>query len=158
VEPTYAAPYDSVEKQQYTSNDVYYDAAEGYALVGQEEHIYEEFSNCTTGEAEQMDNEIYHDAVDKNEEHIYDTIPDNFTTDEQRNKITRLAEQTFAPPKSFIARLTSSIWNALFGTKNEPKIVPPAELVARAMQINIDGICHALNKFIAEKEVDDIFR
>lgn len=193
VEPTYAAPYDSVEKQQYTSNDVYYDA-EGYATLGEEQHIYEKLSDYATGEAEQMENEIYYDesgdefyydALGENEEHIYETIPDNASdkttnylnsnkeinvenaltsleksvaTTVVRNEITRLAEQTFAPPKSFISRLTSSIWNALFGTTNESKIVPPADLVARAMRVNIDGICDRLNECLAKKTISGVFR
>ncbi|WP_032114943.1 hypothetical protein WH390_06755 [Candidatus Arsenophonus nilaparvatae] len=184
VEPTYAAPYDSVEKQQYASNDVYYDA-EGYSIVGQEKHIYEQISDYALEEGEQMENEIYYNPFGENEEHIYETISDNTSdkitsylnsnketnltnnltsleksvaTTVARNEITRLAEQTFAPPKSFISRLASSIWNAISGSKNQSKIVPPAELVACAMRVNIDGICDRLNECLAKKTISGAFR
>lgn len=184
VEPTYAAPYDSVEKQQYASNDVYYDA-EGYSIVGQEKHIYEQISDYALEVGEQIDNEIYYDAFGKNEEHIYETISDNTSdkttsylnsnketnltnnltsleksvaTTVARNEITRLAEQTFAPPKSFISRLASSIWNVISGSKNESKIVPPDELAALAMHTNIDGICDNFNEYLAKQTISGAFR
>ncbi|HGJ5884027.1 hypothetical protein [Arsenophonus sp.] len=75
-----------------------------------------------------------------------------------RNEITRLAEQTFAPAKSFIARLASSIWNAVAGSKNESKIVPPAELVACAMRENITEICDRFNECIEKKTISGAFR
>lgn len=76
----------------------------------------------------------------------------------ERKKITRLAEQTFAPPRSFITRLTSSIWNALFGAKNESVVISKDKLVTDAMRVNIEGICNALNKQINNGEVDGLFR
>ncbi|RXK32771.1 hypothetical protein BBD39_09885 [Arsenophonus endosymbiont of Bemisia tabaci Asia II 3] len=184
VEPTYAAPYDSVEKQQYASNDVYYDA-EGYSIVGQEKHIYEQITDYALEEGEQIDNEIYYDAFGKNEEHIYETISDyasdktssylnsnketnvenGLTSLEKyvainmvRNEITRLAEQTFAPAKSFISCLASSIWNAVSGSKNESTILPPAELVTCAMRENITEICDRFNECIEKKIISGAFR
>lgn len=70
----------------------------------------------------------------------------------ERKKITRLAEQTFAPPRSFITRLTSSIWNALFG-ENESVVISKDKLVTDAMRVNIEGICNALNKQINNGEL-----
>ncbi|WP_181994023.1 hypothetical protein [Arsenophonus endosymbiont of Bemisia tabaci] len=246
VEPTYAARYESVEKQQYASNDVYYDA-EGYSIVGQEKHIYEKISDYALEEGEQIDNKIYYDAFRKNEEHIYETISDyvlekrekmenetyydgfgkikslsykcqkksarmrhryffrtqygvikikslsyiyetisDYVSDKTssylnsnketnvengltsleksvainmvRNEITRFAEQTFALAKSFISRLPSSIWNAVSGSKNESKIVPPAELVACAMRENITEICDRFNECIEKKIISGAFR
>lgn len=184
VEPTYAAPYDSVEKQQYASNDVYYDA-EGYSIAGQEKHIYEQIPDYALEVGEQIDNETYYDVFGENEEHIYETISDNASDNTSshlnsnkeknvendltsleksvainmaRNEITRLAEQTFAPAKSFISRLANSIWNAMSGSKNESKIVPPAELVACAMRENITEICDRFNECIEKKTISGAFR
>lgn len=184
VEPTYAAPYDIVEKQQYASNDVYYDAEE-YSIVGQEKHIYEKISDYALEKGEQMDNEIYYNPFGEDEEHIYETISD-YSSDKtsshlnsnkeknvendltqyvkfvmttvERNEITRLAAQTFAPPKSIISRLASSIWNALFGSINESKIVLPDELAARAMHTIIDEICDRFNQCLTKKTISGVFR
>ncbi|MFS1538323.1 MAG: hypothetical protein ACL7BU_06060 [Candidatus Phlomobacter fragariae] len=72
----------------------------------------------------------------------------------------RMAEQTFDAPKSFISRLASSIWNSLFGSKNEsvPVIVRHDELVVRAMQANIEEICGKFNKCIKEEKIAGVFR
>ncbi|WGL97093.1 hypothetical protein QE177_07535 [Arsenophonus sp. aPb] len=146
------------------------------SAVGEKPHIYDEIGYAAIGENEEpIYEEIGNYASDRATNHLHSnkeiniTKPNNFSSIEnmvfaevkfnnERNKITQLAEQTFAVPKSFISRLASSIWNALFGTKNESKIVPPAELVARAMHLNIKGVCDALNNAIAEKNVDGIFR
>ncbi|WP_119711127.1 hypothetical protein [Arsenophonus endosymbiont of Aleurodicus floccissimus] len=140
MEPTYAAPYDSVEKQQYASNDVCYDA-EGYSIVGQEKNTYEQISDNALEEGEQMDNEIYYDTFGENNQHTYETIPDNASdkttnylnsnkeinvendltsleksvvTTVVRNEITRLAEQTYSLHLNLLFRVLPALYGMLF--------------------------------------------
>lgn len=170
----YAAHYSVIGAE--LNNDEVYSYPQEYATVGEEVHIYDEIDYATIGQKEEhIYEEIGNYASDRatnqlhSDKEINLTKPNDFSSLEktvftavelinERNKITQLAKQTFAAPKSFISRLASSIWNTLFGAKNESEIVPPAELVARAMRTNIGGICHALNKQIANGKVDGIFR
>ncbi|HGJ5880598.1 MAG TPA: hypothetical protein ACHBZ9_16500 [Arsenophonus nasoniae] len=180
------APY-SVIGDALNNGEVYYDA-QRYATVGEQAHIYDEIDNAAGEEAhiyEAVDGSIVGDEPIYEEidnytreaemEHLNSkkeinlSKPNNLSPIEkkvftevelnnERKKITRLAEQTFAPPRSFITRLTSSIWNALFGAKNESVVISKDKLVTDAMRVNIEGICNALNKQINNGEVDGLFR
>lgn len=176
----YAQKYATLGAKAHT-----YDQIDDATLEEKEEHIYEEMENYARKEKkaplnseQEMDltnlnsaKEIdltklnslssfekpIFNAMRVNEKSVLEDAPAEELKN-KRNEITRLAEQTFPVEKSFISRVASSIWNALFGAKNRSEVVPPADLVARAMHTNIDGICQALNKQINNSEVDGLFR
>ncbi|QBY43557.1 hypothetical protein QE197_08940 [Arsenophonus nasoniae] len=150
--------YETVDDGVVADEAHIYEAVDG-SIVG-DEPIYEEIDNYTReAETEHLNSKKEINLSKPNnlspiEKKVFTEVELN----NERKKITRLAEQTFAPPRSFITRLTSSIWNALFGAKNESVVISKDKLVTDAMRVNIEGICNALNKQINNGEVDGLFR